>query len=178
MFTRRSITKQPARRSPFSFLYVDRALIVSLSFFSVSLLPFNTFRMATTLSSHLFAASSLSLFPCTCIHSLAGLHSLSLTFSLIRKLQHPLFHSLSLSVSISYTSLSVEPPRRSPDHSLLLALSITLLRPSFPCNLPQCVTSSRATESHRGARARPCLLDFGGVSLSNGTHSYRCTPRY
>lgn len=77
VFTRRSITKQPARRSPFSFLYVDRALIVSLSFFSVSLLPFNTVRMATTLSSHLFAASSLSLFPCTCIHSLAGLHSLS-----------------------------------------------------------------------------------------------------
>lgn len=28
------------------------------------------------------------------------------------------------------------------------------------------------------ARARPCLLDFGGVSLSDTTHSYRCTLQY
>lgn len=47
---------------------------------------------------------------------------------------------------------------RSLDHSflfsfsLLLGLSISPLCPSFPCNLPQCVTGPRATES-RSARA-------------------------
>ena len=68
--------------------------------------------------------------------------SFSTGFSLSLGRPQPWSFSLALRLSLSF----------------LLGLSIIPPCPSFPCNLPQCVTTGpRATESQRDARARPCL---------------------
>lgn len=125
------------RRSLFFFLYVDYAVFVSLfSLPPLSLYPLNTiqynglfFRLPVC-SFHLCPSAScllVSLFPISFSHNRFSF-SLSLTFSLVRKLQHPLFYSLS-----SCVSLSVRLPQpRSLFSFLFLSFTWSLYLSSMP----------------------------------------------
>lgn len=176
------------RRSLFFFLYVDHALFVYLSFFSsppppssIRWILYSTMVYSFGLpvcSFHLCPSAnclSVSFFPTSFSHNRFSF-SLSLTFSLVRKLQHPLFYSLS-----SCVSLSVRLPQpRSLFSFLFLSFTWSLYLSSMPfvSMQPPSVRDGSAGHGESEARARPCLLDFGGVSLSDTTHSYRCTLQY
>lgn len=126
------------RRSLFFFLYVDYAVFVSL-FSLPPLSPSIRWILCSIMvysfslpvcSFHLCPSAScllVSLFPISFSHNRFSF-SLSLTFSLVRKLQHPLFYSLS-----SCVSLSVRLPQpRSLFSFLFLSFTWSLYLSSMP----------------------------------------------
>lgn len=144
-----------------------------LHFSFFSLLPLRTYRMA---HSFILLLCPIFFILVHAIHKLFTVFPISfpyispfLTFSLVHKLQHPLFYSLSRQISFS-----VDQPQ---SRSLYLALSPSLFfSVPFVSMQPPSVRDGSAGHGELEKRARAAMFTrFGGVSLSDITHSYRYT---